>query len=86
MGKHIPIRECIVCRTKGEKQNFIRIVKTNDAFFIDTTSKMQGRGAYVCRTCLSDPMFLKKKALNRAFREAVPDEIYSALTENSELV
>ena len=79
MGKHIPIRECICCRRKDEKQNYCRIVKTMEGFFVDSTQKRQGRGAYICSACLKDPVLLKRRPLDRAFRQKVPEDVYAAL-------
>lgn len=84
MGTHIPIRECICCRVKGEKKSFIRIAKTQEGFYVDHTYKMQGRGAYICKTCLGNPQFLKKRPLDRAFRQKVPDIVYTMLSEAEE--
>lgn len=76
---HIPVRECICCRTKAAKQEFVRIAKVDSSFLIDDTGKRGGRGAYICRTCVLDPMFFKKRPLDRAFRQKVSDEVYEAL-------
>ena len=84
MGKHIPIRECICCRSKYEKQQIVRIVKTKEGFFVDSSHKIQGRGAYICHACLKDPASLKKRPLDRAFRQKVPDEIYTELADFGE--
>ncbi len=39
---------CIVCRQKGGKRQFMRIVRAENGVMIDPTGKMNGRGAYVC--------------------------------------
>lgn len=73
MGKHIPIRECICCRTKGEKLNFLKIVKNEHGFFVDRKQNQQGRGAYICFSCLSAPDIFKNVHLigrfGREFRK-----------------
>ncbi|HBL82887.1 MAG TPA: DUF448 domain-containing protein [Clostridiales bacterium] len=84
MGKHIPIRECSCCRKKDEKQNYCRIVKTKEGFFVDSTHKKEGRGAYICPACLNDPALLKKRPLDRAFRQKVPEGVYAALADARE--
>lgn len=70
-----PVRTCIGCGAKKEKNSLIRIVHTpQDTYRIDTGGKMSGRGAYVC----SDPECVqkaqKKGSFQRAFRTAVPQE------------
>ncbi len=79
MGTHIPIRECILCRGKKMKQELLRISKGADGVFIDKTQKAMGRGAYICKACLKDPNLLKKRALDRAFRQRVNEEVYNKL-------
>lgn len=84
MGKHIPIRECICCRQKGEKQKFLKVVKNEHGFFVDRKQNQQGRGAYICSACLSAPDIFKKRPLDRAFRQRVPEEVYEALMATGE--
>jgi len=79
MGAHIPIRECICCRKKCEKQELLRVAKYNDDFFIDEKHKGTGRGAYICKSCVSNESNLKRRPIDRAFHTRVPDDIYSAL-------
>lgn len=82
--KKIPLRMCVVCRQLKPKTECIRVVKTaDDNYVVDSTGKLNGRGAYVCK----DPLCLEKcqktKALNRAFKHNVDDEIYKEIKENS---
>lgn len=79
MGKHIPIRECICCRKKGEKYGYIRVVNKEDTFFVDPTQKSEGRGAYLCRECLMGADLYQKRFLDRAFRKKVPVTLYQML-------
>jgi predicted RNA-binding protein YlxR (DUF448 family) len=47
--KHVPLRSCVVCRTKRPKRELIRIVKTTDGVVrVDVTGRANGRGAYLC--------------------------------------
>ncbi len=77
--EHIPERTCILCRTKCEKEKLIRIVKNDAGFFLDTTHKKDGRGAYICKECKGSDNLLKRRVLDRSFRCKVPDEIYGLL-------
>ena len=61
------------------------MVKSPDGkISLDFKGKAPGRGAYVC----PDPACLKKaiktKALGRALDAAIPEDIYTQLTENTE--
>ena len=77
--KHIPLRECIGCGEKVSKSEMLRVVKGPNGFLLDPAQKEQGRGAYLCcgERCLNET--LKRKKLNRAFRQPVPTEVYEAL-------
>ena len=61
MGKHIPLRTCVLCGRQGEKRGLLRVVRTPAGEMrTDESGKARGRGAYVCRegTC--------RQALDRA--------------------
>lgn len=80
MEKKVPLRMCIACRTMQPKKNLVRIVKNSDnQIFVDKTFKANGRGAYLCNnvTCLEKS--IKTKALNRAFKCEVPQEILESI-------
>lgn len=47
-AKHIPIRQCVVCRSRRPKVELLRVVNTADGVFIDPSGRRPGRGAYVC--------------------------------------
>lgn len=57
MSKHIPFRTCLICRTKKEKSQLIRISLDPDGNIVvgmtpkETRGKVlnTGRGVYVCR-------------------------------------
>lgn len=47
--KKIPLRTCIACKTKANKFEMIRIVRTAEGeAVIDGTGKVRGRGANLC--------------------------------------
>ena len=73
---HTPVRECILCHKKFSKNMLIRIVKNDSGISIDETYKKQGRGAYICRECIKSDDLLKRRVLDRAFRQKVSDEVY----------
>ena len=73
-------RTCMVCRTKAVKGNFVRVVKEpNGNISIDETYKINGRGMYICRNqeCISKA--IKTRAVSRAFKKDVGNEIYEKL-------
>jgi uncharacterized protein len=46
--KHVSVRTCVVCRSKDAKRALTRLVRTEQGVLIDTTGKLNGRGAYLC--------------------------------------
>lgn len=76
---HTPERQCILCREKFPKSALIRITKNGDSISIDETHKKEGRGAYICRECIKSDDLLKKRVLDRAFRQKVADDVYGLI-------
>ena len=77
---HKPERMCAVCRKKGEKNLFIRIVKNNEGrFLIDYTMKADGRGAYICKNSECIKGARVKRAAERSFKTKIPYEFYDEL-------
>ncbi len=80
MPKIEPVRTCVACRTKGTKENFFKVVMNkNGEVLVETTKKLDGRGAYVCKNqeCLN--LCKKKRILNRVFKREVPENVYEEL-------
>ena len=80
MPKFIPQRMCVACREMKDKAELVRIVKNADGdISIDQTFKKNGRGAYICKaqTCLEKCK--KTRALNRAFKCEISQEIYEEI-------
>lgn len=46
--KHHPQRTCVACRQKKDKRELTRIVLTETGLQIDSSGKINGRGAYLC--------------------------------------
>lgn len=58
-----PIRTCIGCRRKREKQNLIRLVRNPDyTVSIDPNYRKPGRGGYVCpnEKCIKNGITAKR--------------------------
>lgn len=83
--KKIPMRMCIGCREMKPKRELIRIVKTPEGEIkLDLTGKLNGRGAYVCRSvdCLNK--IRKSNGLSHTFGMKVEAEIYDRLQRELE--
>ncbi len=77
-----PLRMCIACREMKDKDSLHKIIKTKQGeFVVNPTSKTNGRGAYICKneSCLG--AVIKKKMLNKSFKQEVPMEIYDTITK-----
>lgn len=72
--KHVPLRTCVVCREKAGKRQFIRIVRSEHGVLVDPTSKMNGRGAYLCGRDDCWERAIRTDVLNRALRVVMTDE------------
>ena len=77
--RKIPMRMCVACRQMKPKQELIRVVKTPDGEIIAAGSKVNGRGAYICRDIKCIEKAEKSGALNRAFDTAVEKGVFENL-------
>lgn len=77
--KKTPLRKCCGCQQMIEKSKLIRVVRTENEFFIDTTLRANGRGAYVCnkKECLN--LAQKNRGFERSFKTKIPQEVYEEL-------
>lgn len=85
MAKKIPLRSCLGCHNQVAKNELIRIVKDKDNnFSVDSTGRMNGRGAYICKNkdCLNKA--IKSKSLERSFKMKIPEEVYEKLNKEFE--
>lgn len=79
-SRKVPTRRCTGCYEMKDKKELVRIVKKEDGTFaVDLTSKMNGRGAYICNNpeCLSKSF--KNKGLEKSFKCYVDKNIYEQL-------
>ncbi|MEF9918694.1 MAG: YlxR family protein [Eubacterium sp.] len=81
--KKMPLRTCVVCHSKIEKRDLVRIVcnKENELFY-DKTGKANGRGAYICRDPKCIETFLTKNVLERAFKRQIDRETVEEVRKN----
>lgn len=77
--KKIPQRKCLGCMESKPKNKFYRVVKTRmDEIIIDTTGKIEGRGAYICsEECLEKA--IKAKRFEKEFDMKIEKEVYDNL-------
>lgn len=79
-AKKIPMRMCTGCREMKQKRELIRIVKTPEGEVrLDMTGKLNGRGAYICKSSECLKKARKSGALSRAFGTEIPEDIYEKI-------
>ncbi len=79
--RKIPMRMCVVTREKLPKKELVRVVRTDDGVVVDTTGKVNGRGAYLKK---DKEVFLKakkSKILDKHLEVTVEDEVFEKLDE-----
>lgn len=83
MKKHkVPLRKCVISNEQLPKQELLRVVKNKEGqVFIDTTGKINGRGAYLKKDLSVIKKAIKTKKMDRHLDIKIPDEIYETLLE-----
>lgn len=80
--RKVPVRKCVVTKEQLPKQQLVRVVRNKElGVQVDTTGKLNGRGAYLK---LSKAVILKAKKSNilgRHLETDVPEFIYDQLLE-----
>ena len=80
--KKIPQRQCTGCRAMKNKTDMIRVIRTPEGEIrIDETGKMNGRGAYICRSLSCLKASLGNHGLERSLHTRIPGEICQQLEE-----
>jgi len=74
------MRKCTGCGELKPKKDLVRVIKDgNLEVKMDLTGKLNGRGAYVCRSmdCLNKA--IKTKAIERSLQTQISQEVYDKL-------
>lgn len=76
--RNLPERTCVGCRSRAAKSELVRLVLVDGQVAVDLAGRRSGRGAYVHRNPGCFTKAIARRALQRAFRQAVE---VSQLTE-----
>ena len=76
---HIPQRTCVSCRRKSDKDEFIRICKSQNKPTIDYKKKENSRGLYVCKDINCIEKLKKNKAIQRVLKVESDGSFYEEL-------
>lgn len=85
VGKHIPERTCVACRTGRPKRHLVRLVRTAEkSVEVDRTGRKPGRGAYLCpaRECFQ--LAKVRKSLDHALEITLAPEVWQTLETYAE--
>lgn len=78
--KHVPLRTCVACRTKGPKADFVRLVRTPEGeVVIEPARNVSGRGAYICRRVDCWKLAIDKGRLAHTLKGPIPQPARAAL-------
>lgn len=79
-NKKIPMRSCIVTREKLPKGELLRVVKSpTGEVLVDTTGKINGRGAYIKKDIEVLEKAKKSKILERILETEISDSVYDEI-------
>lgn len=80
--KKIPMRKCVATQEQCPKKELLRIVRTPEGTIeVDTTGKLNGRGAYLKKDETAVELAKKKGSLAKALECTIPDEVYEKIME-----
>jgi len=74
---------CVACRQMYPKKDMHRVSRTTSGeYVIDTTGKLDGRGAYVCNNQSCVAKCVKSKLFNKSFKACVDNNVYVELDKH----
>ena len=78
--KKIPMRKCLASGESVPKKDLLRIVRTPEGEVkVDTTGKLNGKGAYLKKSLEALEIAKKKNLLSRALEVNVEEEVYKEI-------
>ena len=80
MSKKIPLRQCVGCNEMKSKKYLLRVLKTaEDEVLLDTTGRLNGRGAYLCKNADCLKRAIKQKGIERSLKMNIDKSVYEKL-------
>jgi len=80
--KKLPLRKCVVTQEMLPKQALIRVVRTPEGdVVIDTSGKLNGRGAYLSKDADVIRLAEKKRTLDHHLKVKASDALYEQLLQ-----
>jgi uncharacterized protein len=77
---HVPSRTCVACRTERPKRELVRLVRGEaGGVTVDSTGKLNGRGAYLCHDPECWTLAQRRRALERALKVSLDEAAWQNL-------
>ncbi len=78
--KKIPMRKCLASGQSLPKKELLRIVRTPEGEVkVDTTGKLNGKGAYLKKSLDALQIAKKKNLISKALEVKVDEEVYKEI-------
>ncbi len=78
--KKIPMRKCLASGESLPKKELLRIVRTPEGEVkVDTTGKLNGKGAYLKKSLEALQIAKKKNLISKALEVSVDEEVYKEI-------
>ncbi len=78
--KKIPMRKCLASGESLPKKELLRIVRTPEGEVkVDTTGKLNGKGAYLKKSLGALEIAKKKNLISKALEVSVDEEVYKEI-------
>lgn len=75
-------RTCMGCRKGFDKRELNRIVRTPQGeIVLDEGGRLNGRGAYICHDVACLKKVIKSRALERALKQPISEEVTNELLQ-----
>lgn len=72
-------RKCVGCGEIKDRQELIKITKTNDGIFINPDNKKFGRSAYLCYNNACIEAALKKNKIAKVLKTSISEDLKGKL-------
>lgn len=80
--KNTPQRSCIICKSKKDKKDLIRIVTNKEKEIkIDESGKLDGRGTYICDNIECLEKAIKTRKIEKILEVKLSEEFYINLRD-----
>lgn len=80
--KKVPMRKCLATNESLPKKELLRVVRTPEGEVkVDTTGKLNGKGAYLKKSLDALEILKKKGLLDRALEVKVDESVYEEIAK-----